>query len=118
MAKPSHRPRPRGAKSSPVRDSGSHPEPRRPTGPVTADLTIPRRVRSARLGFHSDSELADYLDVDKSRITRWRKGERPEPEVLNRLIGLEAVVALLQTWLAPTVVADWLGGVNAQLGHT
>lgn len=84
---------------------------------VTADLTVPLRVRSARLGFASDAELAEYLGVDKSRITRWKRGERPEPVVLARLVGLEAVVAMLQTWLAPEVVADWLAGNNAQLGH-
>lgn len=78
---------------------------------------IPARVMSARRAFRSDADLAAALGVDRSRIVRYRRGEMPSGEVADTLIGLDAVISLLDGFLEAAVIPDWLQGVNAHLGN-
>jgi hypothetical protein len=68
--------------------------------------------------FVSDAELADWLGVDRSQLSRYRHGrQRPGGEVGWRLTGLQAVVQALRQVLDADAVPDWLLGVNAHLNH-
>lgn len=75
------------------------------------------RYRSVRRAFPSDAALAQALRVDRSRVTRWKRGESPSPHHAEQLLRLDAVVSLLAGFLEPAVVPDWLHGTNAHLGH-
>jgi hypothetical protein len=76
-------------------------------------------LRSERLPpFASDAELADWLGVDRSQLSRYRRGhQRPGSDVGWRLTGLQAVVVALRQVLETDAVADWLLGVNTHLNH-
>jgi hypothetical protein len=68
--------------------------------------------------FKSDAELAGWLGVDRSQLSRYRRGrQRPGGEVGWRLTGLQAVVQALRQVLEADAVADWLLGVNAHLNQ-
>ncbi len=70
----------------------------------------------ARKGFASDSELADVFPVNRSRISRWKRGEAPEPENARILRDLATVVAQLAEYYDPAVIPSWLRGHNPDLG--
>ena len=67
--------------------------------------------------FASDAELAEWLGVNRSQLSRYRRGQRPGAETAWRLVGLDAVLAALEQVLEPSAIADWLQGINAHLGH-
>lgn len=82
-----------------------------------SDLTYARRLESARRAFPSDAQLAQALGVNRSQVKRWREGEtEPGQENADRIVGLDAAVALLSGYLEPTSIPKWLMGVNAHLG--
>jgi hypothetical protein len=90
------------------------------TAPLPDDLrALLARARawSARRAFASDAELAEWLGVHRSRVTRWKQGEAPDPATDERLLGLDVVVSLLTGFLDDAVIPDWLLGTNAHLGH-
>ena len=63
----------------------------------------------------SDAAVADLLDVSRAQPRRWREGQVPDPENRDRIIGLDAVIALLSGFLAESSIPKWLNGVNAHL---
>ncbi|MEX0892790.1 MAG: hypothetical protein WEB88_11525 [Gemmatimonadota bacterium] len=63
----------------------------------------------------SDSAVAEALDVSRAQPRRWREGQVPDPENRDRIIGLDAVIALLSGYLAESSIPKWLHGVNAHL---
>lgn len=63
----------------------------------------------------SDAAVADVLDVSRAQPRRWREGQVPDPENRDRIIGLDAVIALLSGYLAESSIPKWLHGVNAHL---
>jgi uncharacterized protein (DUF2384 family) len=65
--------------------------------------------------FQSDSELAQWLGVNRSQLTRYRRGQRPRGETAWRLLGLETVVEALGQFTEPAAIPDWLLGINAHL---
>ena len=65
----------------------------------------------------SDAAVADLLDVSRAQPRRWREGQRPDPENRDRIIGLDAVIALLSGFLAESSIPKWLTGVNAHLDN-
>lgn len=67
--------------------------------------------------FGSASSFADWLDVNRSQVTRGQKGQRMRGESAWRAAGLAAVVAALLQFLEPEVIPDWLQGTNAHLNH-
>jgi transcriptional regulator with XRE-family HTH domain len=79
--------------------------------------TYSGRLESARRAFPSDAQLAEALGVNRSQVKRWREGEtEPGQENAERVVGLDAAVALLSGYLEPTSIPKWLMGVNAHLG--
>jgi uncharacterized protein (DUF2384 family) len=65
--------------------------------------------------FQSDSELAQWLGVNRSQVTRYRRGQRPQGETAWRLLGLDTVVQALRQFAEPAAIPDWLLGINAHL---
>jgi uncharacterized protein (DUF2384 family) len=99
-------------------------------GPVDAPPLSERR-RRRRSGTHvrvtdrldsvtrvlgSDAAVAQALEVSRAQPQRWREGQAPDPENRDRIIGLDAVIALLSGYLAESSIPKWLHGVNAHLG--
>jgi len=64
----------------------------------------------------SDAAVARALEVSRAQPKRWREGQVPDPENRDRIIGLDAVIALLSGYLADSSIPKWLNGVNAYLG--
>jgi hypothetical protein len=65
----------------------------------------------------SDAALAEVLDVSRAQPKRWREGQVPDPDNRDRIIGLDAVLSLLQGYLAESSIPKWLHGVNAHLDN-
>jgi DNA-binding transcriptional regulator YdaS (Cro superfamily) len=69
---------------------------------------------AAALG--SAAELARYLGVDRSQVTRAAKGQQSlRGEPAWRLTALEATFGSLRHVLDEDVIPDWLHGANAHL---
>lgn len=74
-----------------------------------------RHLDMIRTGVGSDRSVAEMLGVSPSQITRWRKGQVPDPLNADRLAALALVVEMLGRWLDRDVIEDWLLGPNAHL---
>ncbi|MGH7578235.1 MAG: helix-turn-helix domain-containing protein [Longimicrobiales bacterium] len=74
------------------------------------------RLDSARRVFRSDAAVAEALGVNRTQLSRWREGRTPDPENLDRLVGLDAVVQLLTGFLSETTIPKWLRSPNPRLG--
>ena len=83
------------------------------------------RVRSSmfrnKLGslaqqFKNQSQLANLLEVDRSRVSRWLKSDVPDLENRNKVEALEFVLSRLTTFLSAETSRKWLLGVNAHIG--
>jgi hypothetical protein len=48
-------------------------------------------------------------------VSRWKKGQAPDPDHADRLGGLALIVEMLARWLQPDTVAGWLDGRNLHL---
>ena len=77
---------------------------------------VEARLLSAERSLGSATAVAEWLGVDRSRVTRWKGRELPEPALEERLVALDAAVSLLRGYLDEEVIADWLRGTNANLG--
>jgi hypothetical protein len=77
---------------------------------------VAARLLSAERALGSATAVAEWLGVDRSRVTRWKGGELPDPALEEQLVALDAVVSLLRGYLDEDVIADWLLGINANLG--
>jgi hypothetical protein len=67
--------------------------------------------------FKSKSQLARFLGVDRSRISRWLASEAPDPENRTKVEALEFVLSRLSALLSPETSMKWLLGMNAHLGN-
>lgn len=108
-----------GRKQSPKGESGTRASSAERAGPRRAPgkSSYAQRLEAARRGFPSDAKVAEVLGVNRAQVKRWREGEtEPGPENADRIVGLDAVVELLSGWLEPSVIEDWLWGMNAHLG--
>jgi hypothetical protein len=91
---------------------------RRMPPPDGADLgRVTKRLEHITRILGSDAAVADLLDVSRAQPRRWREGQSPDPENRDRIIGLDAVIALLSGFLAESSIPKWLNGVNAHLGN-
>jgi len=64
----------------------------------------------------SQAQVAQALDVDRSRVSRWLNDEEPDRENLLKLEAVEFALSRLQlTYQRPTAL-KWLYGFNAHLG--
>lgn len=64
----------------------------------------------------SDRTVARILDVSPAQVSRWRRGQTPDPDNADRLAGLAFVVEVLSRWLQPATIEGWLDGPNLHLG--
>lgn len=71
----------------------------------------------ARSVFASDSAMADAFGVDRSNMSRWKRGAGISREHSDRIEGIETVVALLIEVLSPSTIPKWLRGINAHLDN-
>ncbi|HEY0152532.1 MAG TPA: hypothetical protein VGB92_11070 [Longimicrobium sp.] len=63
----------------------------------------------ARRGFSSDQEMADVLEVHRTRLIAWKQGgEVPNSQNAHLLSHLAVVISELQEFLDPDVIPDWL----------
>lgn len=73
------------------------------------------KVRALSRDFGSQRRLAELLDVNPSQITRWSRGDGPDPENADRVDLLELVMAHLLRQYAPRAAELWLTGLNPLL---
>jgi hypothetical protein len=91
---------------------------RRTPSPEGPDLgRVTERLERVTRILGSDAAVADLLDVSRAQPRRWREGQKPDPENRDRIIGLDAVIALLSGFLAESSIPKWLTGVNAHLDN-
>ena len=74
------------------------------------------RLENIIRAFGSDAAAAAALDVSRAQPRRWREGQAPDPENRDRIVGLDAVLALLTGYLETSTIPKWLNGVNGHLG--
>jgi transcriptional regulator with XRE-family HTH domain len=67
--------------------------------------------------FGGQSEVARLLDVDRSRVSRWLRGDEPDTANGATLDALEYVWARLLRTYKPSTAVKWLYGFNAHLGN-
>ncbi len=89
---------------------------RRSRGSAGTPTRAETHLSTIRLGVPSDRRVAEILGVSPSQVSRWRKGQAPDPEHADRLAGLALVVEMLERWLPAEVIEEWLLGANAHLG--
>jgi transcriptional regulator with XRE-family HTH domain len=70
-----------------------------------------------REALRSDRAIAELLGVNPSQVSRWRKGQAPDPDTADLLAGVSLVVEMLSRMLHNDAVEDWLRGMNAHLQH-
>jgi DNA-binding transcriptional regulator YiaG len=71
----------------------------------------------ARRGFSSDQEMAEILEVHRTRLAAWKRGaEVPNPRNAQLLSYLAVVVSELEEFLDPDVIPDWLVTEQYTLG--
>jgi transcriptional regulator with XRE-family HTH domain len=74
-----------------------------------AQLVVMADYLRARRAFVSDQEMADALNVHRTRLAAWKQGnEVPNAENAQLLSHLAVVVAELAEFLDPDVIGDWL----------
>lgn len=82
-----------------------------------AQIAAMADYQRARQAFASDSEMAELLNVHRTRLAAWKQGsEIPNPENAQLLSHLAVVVAELSEFLDADVVGDWLLAEQHALG--
>jgi DNA-binding transcriptional regulator YdaS (Cro superfamily) len=77
---------------------------------------IRAEIAAGEAALGSAAELARYLGVDRSQVTRAAQGrQRFQLEPAWRLTALEAAFGALRHVIEEDVIPDWLQGANAQL---
>jgi hypothetical protein len=96
------------------------PSRRRAKGEESPDtLAYPQashHLRTCHSALRSDRAIAIILGVSPSQVSRWRKGQFPDPDNADRLAGLALVIEMLGRWLPPDAMEGWLTGIHAHLG--
>lgn len=68
-----------------------------------------------RAALGSDRAVAEVLGVSASQVSRWRRGQEPDPENADRLAGLALVSEMLIRWVEPEAIEGWLEGSDEHL---
>lgn len=74
------------------------------------------RLDSARRVFRSDAAVAEAIGVNRTQPSRWREGQMPDSENVDRLVGLDVIVQLLTGFLSESTIPKWLQAPNPRLG--
>jgi transcriptional regulator with XRE-family HTH domain len=85
--------------------------------PIALEALPQTKLHRVVADLGGQSAVAAALGVHRSRVSRWLAGERPDPDNLAKLEGLEFVLAQLSRRMSATTARKWLTGVNAELGH-
>ena len=64
----------------------------------------------------SQAQVAQALDVDRSRVSRWLNDEEPDRDNLLKLEAVEFALSRLQLTYQRSTALKWLYGFNAHLG--
>lgn len=81
------------------------------------EMVVMGDYHRARKGFSSDLELAEILGVHRTRLAAWKAGSAlPEAENARLLSHLAVVVDVLDRFLDPDVIPDWLLTEQLTLG--
>lgn len=86
------------------------------TGAPTREDFVALRLDSVRRVFESDAHVARALGVDPAQVSRWRRGQAPDPLNRDRLTALDSVIEMLTGYLSPGRTRKWLAGANGNLG--
>ncbi len=88
-----------------------------------AELYKPReRIKNAELIlleklFGNKNKLAEVLNVNRSRISKWHKGESPDNINSEKIAGLNYLMTILLNNYYPETALKWLKGLNAHLNN-
>lgn len=83
---------------------------------LVMDALARHKLRTLVAELGSQARVAQALDVDRSRVTRWLADEEPDPDNLIKLESVEFVLGrLLRSYRRETAL-KWLFGFNAHLG--
>jgi len=74
------------------------------------------KVRALAVDLGTQKRLAELLGVDRSRVTRWLRGEGIDELTAERIDQLEVVMAFAFRMMNPKTVESWLEGRNPFLG--
>jgi DNA-binding transcriptional regulator YdaS (Cro superfamily) len=74
------------------------------------------KLRALTEDLGGQSKVAQMLGVSRSRVSRWLRTERPDPENRRKLEAIEFVLARLLERYELATALKWLRGVNAHLG--
>jgi hypothetical protein len=85
---------------------------------ISAEVDLGRlKLRRLTDAFGGQSEVARLLQVDRSRVSRWLKGDEPDPQNRANLDALEFVLGRLERSMAPATARKWMTAINAHLGN-
>lgn len=85
-------------------------------------MTIDKQLNSVELiklteVFGSQNKVAKLLDVDRSRITRWSKGEGPDAMNAFKISGLIHLIRILNLEFNLDSIQKWFFGRNHHLNQ-
>lgn len=84
--------------------------------PPLVSKLLASEVASGATVFRNQTELAEFLDVHRSQISRLAHGtQQLQDDPAWRLTGLASIVAALRHVLDADVIPLWLRGTNAHL---
>jgi DNA-binding transcriptional regulator YiaG len=82
-----------------------------------AQIAAMADYQRARQAFASDQEMAELLNVHRTRLAAWKQGlEVPNPENAQLLSHLAVVISTLVEFLDEDVTGDWLLSPQLSLG--
>lgn len=88
----------------------------RPPRPQLVSKLLASEVASGAAVFANQAELAEFLDVHRSQISRLTQGSQQlKDDPAWRLTGLGNIVAALRHLLEPEAIPRWLRGANGHL---
>lgn len=67
--------------------------------------------------FGNQSKVAQVLDVSRSRVSKWIKGENPDEINKEKLSGLNYLLTMLLNHYLPQTAMKWLTGNNGFLNN-
>lgn len=75
------------------------------------------KVQNAELNMLEDffgnfSKVADVLNVSRSRVSKWNKGEKPDDINKEKIAGISYLLTILLNNYYPEVAFGWLYGSN------
>ena len=78
-------------------------------------VAVAQKVAALAEDFGSMRRVADALGVDAAQVSRWAHGGGIDAKNASRLDLLELAVSAVARLYDPTVVEDWLFGMNPAL---